>query len=547
MGTVNNPSCSWGGSARATIFVIILPAATSATSSDLYHFPGAENATSMETLYEPWNCTKLPCNFENGTLAHNDTNDTLSDATRGEPLADLILMGFLSVVLGLMILVTVIGNVFVIAAILLERNLQNVANYLIVSLAVADLMVACLVMPLGAVYAISNNWIMGPELCDMWTSIDVLCCTASILHLVAIALDRYWAVTNVDYIHTRNSHRIGIMIVVVWSIALVVSLAPQIPQFKDPEYLKRIQEKHQCLVSQDLKYQIFATSSTFYVPLLVIFVLYWKIFQTARKRIRRRREMKGQVVLKVEKTNNNSKVSKNFLTKRKFLKMKKCSSNKKSSAAEALVSSLVMMEGQSTTTMEIVEEQDEVQSNGKQEETTAFTITKPQTSTLVQSNAEVPLVSNNVSPEKTSSATTNNGSASHQSHISDISRVEILNKEIPPCPALVDKLIPSRREKKESLEAKRERKAAKTLAIITGAFVMCWLPFFILALLMPLCGAACTISEYISSFALWLGYFNSTLNPVIYTIFNPEFRQAFKRILCGGHSRGRNFRSGKIR
>lgn len=45
---------------------------------------------------------------------------------------------------------------FVIAAILLERNLQNVANYLIVSLAVADLMVACLVMPLGAVYEVSD-------------------------------------------------------------------------------------------------------------------------------------------------------------------------------------------------------------------------------------------------------------------------------------------------------------------------------------------------------------------------------------------------------
>lgn len=165
-----------------------------------------------------------------------------------------------------------------------------------------------------------------------------------------VYISRYWAVTNVDYIHTRNSHRIGIMIVVVWSIALVVSLAPQIPQFKDPEYMHRINVKKQCLVSQDVKYQIFATSSTFYVPLLVIFVLYWKIFQTARKRIRRRREMKGQVILKVEKTNNNSRVSKNFLTKRKFLKMKKCSSSsKKSSAAEALVSSIIMTEGQSTT------------------------------------------------------------------------------------------------------------------------------------------------------------------------------------------------------
>lgn len=50
--------------------------------------------------------------------------------------------------------VFVTGNLFVIAAILLERNLQSVANYLIVSLAVADLMVACLVMPLGAVYEV---------------------------------------------------------------------------------------------------------------------------------------------------------------------------------------------------------------------------------------------------------------------------------------------------------------------------------------------------------------------------------------------------------
>lgn len=44
---------------------------------------------------------------------------------------------------------------FVIGAIILERNLQNVANYLVVSLAVADLLVACLVMPLGAVYEVS--------------------------------------------------------------------------------------------------------------------------------------------------------------------------------------------------------------------------------------------------------------------------------------------------------------------------------------------------------------------------------------------------------
>lgn len=334
------------------------------------------------------------------------------------------------------------------------------------------------------------------------------------------------------------------MIVVIWSVALVVSLAPQVPQFgwKDDEYFYRIHELKLCLVSQDVGYQIFATSSTFYVPLLVICILYWKIFQTARKRIRKRRELKGQTTEKEQRTNNNSRVGKSFLTKRKFLRIKKCAS-KKTSAAEALVSSLVMMEGQSTTTMDVVEEETEEQSLGKEEETTAFTITKPKTT---QNNTTV---SNNVSPEKSSTATTNNGSASHQSHMSDISRVEILTKEIPVCPASVDKLIPSRKDKKESLEAKRERKAAKTLAIITGAFIVCWLPFFIVALVMPLCSNSCHITTSAMNFFLWLGYFNSTLNPVIYTIFSPEFRQAFKRILCGGHGsrRSRNFRSGRIR
>lgn len=99
--------------------------------------------------------------------------------------------------------------------------------------------------------------------------------------------------------------------------------------------------------------------------------------------------------------------------------------------------------------------------------------------------------------------------------------------------------------RKETLETKRERKAAKTLAIITGAFVMCWLPFFLMALVLPLCGENCSLPDKIASLFLWLGYFNSTLNPVIYTIFSPEFRQAFKRILFGSHRTG-YYRGGKL-
>lgn len=87
-------------------------------------------------------------------------------------------------------------------------------------------------------------------------------------------------------------------------------------------------------------------------------------------------------------------------------------------------------------------------------------------------------------------------------------------------------------KRRQQIEAKRERKAAQTLAIITGAFVVCWLPFFVMALTLSLC-KSCEINAAVASLFLWLGYFNSTLNPIIYTIFNPEFRRAFQRLLFG--------------
>lgn len=355
---------------------------------------------------------------------------------------------------------------------------------------------------------------------------------------------RYWAVTNVDYIHTRNERRIFTMIVLVWSVALIVSLAPQFG-WKDPDYLDRITLQQRCLVSQDVSYQIFATCSTFYVPLLVILVLYWKIFQTARKRIRRTAKTKKTTTKPDAEAPNCDKHS---TVKKKFLNLKKYGKKSRSTkTAETLAASLLLTEGQSTTTVDTVDDLHDLQARHEQK-TTAFTISEKVATTNLTSNAQVVHVgSTNVSPEKSSTATTtNNGSNSHQSHMSDISRIEIIHKnQGSSTSAVAERSLPveqpivhTAREKKESLEAKRERKAAKTLAIITGAFVVCWLPFFIMALVMPIC-QDCVINDYMASFFLWLGYFNSTLNPVIYTIFSPDFRQAFARILFGRHRRRR--------
>ncbi|XP_072446317.1 5-hydroxytryptamine receptor 4-like [Chiloscyllium punctatum] len=75
----------------------------------------------------------------------------------------------------------------------------------------------------------------------------------------------------------------------------------------------------------------------------------------------------------------------------------------------------------------------------------------------------------------------------------------------------------------------RERKAAKTLGIIMGCFLICWLPFFTMNIINPLLGYSA--HHVLLEVFLWLGYVNSTLNPLLYAFFNKSFRQAFYMVI----------------
>uniref|UniRef100_S4R821 G-protein coupled receptors family 1 profile domain-containing protein n=1 Tax=Petromyzon marinus TaxID=7757 RepID=S4R821_PETMA len=186
--------------------------------------------------------------------------------------------------LGALIACSIAGNAFVLAAIYLERSLQTVANYLIGSLAVTDLLVSVLVLPVAALYQVLGRWTLGQAVCDAFIALDVLCCTSSILHLCAIALDRYWAITDpVDYVNKRTPRRAALMIAITWVVGFSISIPPmlgwrQAEDRADPDA---------CNISQHLGYTIYSTFGAFYIPLVLMLVLYGKIFSAARFRIRK--------------------------------------------------------------------------------------------------------------------------------------------------------------------------------------------------------------------------------------------------------------------
>ncbi|KAM5213747.1 histamine H2 receptor isoform 1-T3 [Hipposideros larvatus] len=213
-------------------------------------------------------------------MASNDTASCLGSAA---------LKVTVSVVLTALILVTIAGNVVVCLAVGLNRRLRSLTNCFIVSLAITDLLLGLLVLPFSAFYQLSCRWSFGKVFCNIYTSLDVMLCTASILNLFMISLDRYCAVMDpLRYPVLVTPARVAISLVLIWVISITLSFLSIHLGWNSRSETSTVNHTIlHCKVQVNLAYGLVDGLVTFYLPLLVMCVTYYRIFKIARDQARR--------------------------------------------------------------------------------------------------------------------------------------------------------------------------------------------------------------------------------------------------------------------
>ena len=224
-----------------------------------------------------------PSNYDNYSDNDNDTKILSEDEE--QTFMD-ILNEYSYVPLSVIIFVMIISNLFVIFALFTHHSLKQPHNYLIASLAFSDLSLGIFVLPIDVVYGIKGYWFFNHIICRLWRTADVTICTASILSILAIAYDRYSLVSNpAAYIQKRTTKRICFIIGIVWGISIIISILPLLWL----ENFGLVENK--CELCDDIYFIIISAFVTFYIPMIAILYLYYKIYKSLKTRNDNRRSL----------------------------------------------------------------------------------------------------------------------------------------------------------------------------------------------------------------------------------------------------------------
>ncbi|CAM5142136.1 5-hydroxytryptamine receptor 7 [Chelonia mydas] len=181
-------------------------------------------------------------------------------------------------VLSIITLMTIAGNALVIISVCIVKKLRQPSNYLVISLAAADLSVAFAVMPFVIITdLVGGEWLFGKVFCNVFIAMDVMCCTASIMTLCVISVDRYLGITRpLTYPVRQNGKLMAKMVFIVWLLSASITLPPLFG------WAKNVNVERVCLISQDFGYTVYSTGVAFYIPMTVMLVMYSRIYKAAK-------------------------------------------------------------------------------------------------------------------------------------------------------------------------------------------------------------------------------------------------------------------------
>ncbi|XP_050398276.1 dopamine receptor 1 [Patella vulgata] len=191
-------------------------------------------------------------------------------------------------VLACIIFISISGNILVCVAVFTDRKLKRNSNLFIVSLAIADLLVAVLVMTFALANDIQGTWEFGAVFCKVWISADIMCSTASILNLCAISLDRFIHIKDpLRYESYMTGRRTMCFISVVWCLSLLISFVPiHLGWHQDPgDGVGPNSNEDMCIFELNPIYAIVSSAISFYIPCIVMLSIYCRLYLYARKHV----------------------------------------------------------------------------------------------------------------------------------------------------------------------------------------------------------------------------------------------------------------------
>lgn len=161
-----------------------------------------------------------------GAWSNSSAGDNYSESTLQ---MDIIKYGHLYAGIDLALIpFIVVGNLLVLVSVLTYKRLQTITNMFVASLAVADLMVGLITIPMYAVFDMQiGNVIYNKYLCLLRYAFVIDTCGSSVFNLTFVTAERYFAIFYpLRYRSLVTAHRARLVIALLWTYMTLLSLLP---------------------------------------------------------------------------------------------------------------------------------------------------------------------------------------------------------------------------------------------------------------------------------------------------------------------------------